>query len=88
VPFWIVNLVAAFVGMPLRTFVLGTGIGIIPGTAIFASVGSGLGVLLDQGHAPDFTILLSPSIFLPLLSLGLLSLIPIAVRHFRRSRGV
>ena len=40
-PFFIVNLVPAFLGVSLRVFVLGTALGIIPGTIIFSSVGPG-----------------------------------------------
>ena len=31
-PFWLVNLVSAFLGVPLRTYVVATAVGIIPGT--------------------------------------------------------
>ena len=48
-PFWLVNLVPALLGVPLRTYVIGTALGIIPGTFVFASVGNGLGTLLEEG---------------------------------------
>jgi uncharacterized membrane protein YdjX (TVP38/TMEM64 family) len=41
-PFWFVNLAPAVLGVPLRTFVLGTFLGIIPATFAFASAGAGL----------------------------------------------
>ncbi len=41
-PFFAVNIAAAVLGVPLRTYVIGTAIGIIPGTFAFASVGAGL----------------------------------------------
>ena len=41
-PFWLVNLVSAFLGVPLRTYVVATAVGIIPGTLVYASVGNGL----------------------------------------------
>src|SRR5262249_27008746 len=41
-PFFVVNLVPAFFGMRLQSFVLATFIGIIPGTLVYASVGAGL----------------------------------------------
>lgn len=46
-PFVIVNLAAAVLGVPLRTYVLGTLIGIIPGTAAFSVAGSGLGSVIE-----------------------------------------
>jgi uncharacterized membrane protein YdjX (TVP38/TMEM64 family) len=84
-PFWLVNLVAAFLDVPLRTFVLGTAIGIIPGAAVYANVGSGLGSVLDRGQAPDLRIILSPPILVPILALAVLSLVPIAYRRLRRA---
>lgn len=41
-PFWFVNLAPAVLGVPLKTFVLGTFLGIIPATLAFASAGAGL----------------------------------------------
>ncbi len=46
-PFVVVNLAAAVLGVPLRTYVLGTLIGIIPGTAAFSVAGSGLGSVIE-----------------------------------------
>jgi len=84
-PFWLVNLVAAFLDVPLRTFVLGTAIGIIPGAAVYASLGGGLGHLLDRGQSPDLKIILSPPVLLPILALAALSLAPVAYRRWRGS---
>ncbi len=83
-PFWVVNLASALLGIPLRIFAIGTLIGIIPGTAVFASLGSGLGNVLDRGHRPDMGILFSPSLLLPLLALAALSLAPAVYRRLRR----
>jgi uncharacterized membrane protein YdjX (TVP38/TMEM64 family) len=46
-PFWLVNLAPAVLGVPLRTYVLGTAVGIIPGTIAFAVAGSGLGSVVE-----------------------------------------
>lgn len=77
-PFWLVNLVPALLGVSLRTFVLGTAIGIIPGTLVYASLGAGLGTLLDRGQAPNFQVVFTPRILFPMLALGLLALVPAA----------
>jgi uncharacterized membrane protein YdjX (TVP38/TMEM64 family) len=45
-PFWAVNLAPALLGVRLRTFVVGTFFGIIPGTLAIASVGAGLDAVL------------------------------------------
>ena len=65
-PFWIVNLVPAFLGVPLRTYVLGTFIGIIPGSFVFASVGAGLGSVLDSGQEFSPASVLTPQIVIAL----------------------
>lgn len=85
-PFWIVNLAAAYVGIDVRTFMLATFLGIIPGTLVFSSMGSGLGDLLDQGQMPDIGIIFAPNIFSPLMGLAMLALVPIVVQRLRRGR--
>ncbi|MGI9417601.1 MAG: TVP38/TMEM64 family protein, partial [Geminicoccaceae bacterium] len=64
-PFWLVNLVPAFLGMPLGTYTIGTFIGIIPGGLAYASVGAGLGTVFDQGAAPGLDILADPKVWGP-----------------------
>jgi uncharacterized membrane protein YdjX (TVP38/TMEM64 family) len=82
-PFWLVNLASAFFGIPLRTFAVGTLLGIVPGTAVFASLGSGLGAVLDRGERPDMAIIFSPGLLFPLLALAALSLAPAVYRRLR-----
>ena len=41
-PFWLVNLAPGLLGVPLRTYVVGTFFGIIPGTMAFSFAGAGL----------------------------------------------
>ncbi len=50
-PFWLVNLVPALLGVRLRTFVLGTFIGIIPATFIYAGLGNGLGRVVENARS-------------------------------------
>jgi uncharacterized membrane protein YdjX (TVP38/TMEM64 family) len=76
-PFWLVNLVPALLMVKLGTFVFATFFGIIPGTLVFALVGSGLGSLLDAGMAPDLNVFFEPEILLPIAGLVILSLIPV-----------
>lgn len=46
-PFVVVNLAPALLGVPLRTYVLGTFLGIIPGTTAFSVAGAGLGSVVE-----------------------------------------
>lgn len=82
-PFWLVNLVPAFLGVSLRTYVVATSVGVIPGAVVFASLGNGLGVILDAGDEPDLGILFRPDVLLPLLALGVLALAPVAYKKFK-----
>jgi uncharacterized membrane protein YdjX (TVP38/TMEM64 family) len=63
-------------------FVVTTFFGIIPGTFVFASVGNGVSVLLQQGQQPDVSVITKPEIMLPLIGLALLSLLPVVWRRF------
>lgn len=82
-PFFVVNLVPAFLGVSLRTYVIGTFFGIIPGTVVYANVGSGLGSIFDAGGEFSLQTVLSPEILIALTLLGLLALVPAAVKKFR-----
>jgi uncharacterized membrane protein YdjX (TVP38/TMEM64 family) len=82
-PFWLVNLVPAFLGVPLTTYALGTFVGIIPGSFVYASVGNGLGAVFDAGGTPDLTIIFKPEILLPIIGLSLLALIPVVYKKFK-----
>jgi uncharacterized membrane protein YdjX (TVP38/TMEM64 family) len=86
-PFWLVNLVPAFCGVSLRTYALATLIGIVPGSLVFASVGSGLGALLDRGETPDLKIVFQWNILLPILGLALLALLPVLVKRIQARRA-
>jgi uncharacterized membrane protein YdjX (TVP38/TMEM64 family) len=50
-PFVVVNLAPALLGVPLRTYVLGTFFGIIPGTTAFSFAGAGLGSVVEAQNA-------------------------------------
>jgi uncharacterized membrane protein YdjX (TVP38/TMEM64 family) len=86
-PFWLVNLVAGAVGLRLWVYVLGTFIGIIPVTFIFASLGNGLGTLVEEGRPPDIGVLYRPGVLLPILALAALALLPVAYRRWRIRTG-
>jgi len=82
-PFWIVNVVPAFLGVPLHTYALATFFGIIPGSIVYASVGNGLGAVIETGGQPDLGIILKPEVLGPILGLAALALLPVIIRRFR-----
>lgn len=83
-PFFLVNLAPAFLGVSLRVYAIGTFLGILPATFVFASVGAGLGAVFDRGETPDLSIVLSPPVLLPLLALAALAMLPVLWRKFRK----
>ena len=86
-PFWLVNLVPAFLGVKLRTYVIGTFFGIIPGTLVYASIGNGLGSVLDQGRTPDLGIIFRVDILVPLIGLAVLALIPVGYKWYQARKS-
>lgn len=81
VPFWVVNLAAAAVGMRLAVFIPATLIGISPASFILSWMGAGIGGLLARGATPDLAVLLAPRFLLPMLALSALSLLPAWLRR-------
>jgi uncharacterized membrane protein YdjX (TVP38/TMEM64 family) len=86
-PFWLVNLVPAFLGVPLGTYALATLIGIVPGTVVFVSIGHGLGTVLAAGGSPDLSLILKPSVLGPLLGLAALAAVPVIYKKVTARRG-
>ncbi len=102
-PFVVVNLAAAVLGVRLRTYVLGTFLGIIPGTTAFTVAGAGLGSVIKaqnrSHHACLATMPVDPDVACPyridtsalvtkelivaLILLGLVALIPVALKMWR-----
>jgi uncharacterized membrane protein YdjX (TVP38/TMEM64 family) len=79
-PFFLVNLVPAFVGVRLPIYVITTAIGILPGTAVFSLAGAGLGDVLARGGDFDVGSVLTPEILGALIGLALLSLAAIPLK--------
>ncbi len=86
-PFFVVNLVPAFLGVSLRTYVLGTFVGIIPGSFVYASVGAGLGSVFDRAEVFSPASVLTPEVVTALVGLALLALLPVAYRKLKARHG-
>lgn len=86
-PFFIVNLAAAILHIPLRTFAIATLVGISPGSLVYASIGSGLGFVIANEREVDLGVIFAPEVLLPLAGLALLSLAPIVYKRFKRFRA-
>ena len=76
-PFFLVNLAPAFTTIPLRTYVLATAIGIVPGTFVFVNLGQAL------GRIDSLQGLVSLDVLAGLGLLALLALVPVVVQRIR-----
>ncbi|ODA65977.1 TVP38/TMEM64 family inner membrane protein YdjZ [Methyloligella halotolerans] len=97
-PFWLVNLVPGPLGVSFRTYTLATLIGIIPGTFAFSIAGAGLdSVIAAQGARCaaegmprenclhfDATSIFTPELIVGFIALGVLALVPVLVKRYRR----
>lgn len=84
VPFFIVNLAPAFLGVDLLCFVVATFFGIMPVTLIYCLAGAGIGDALEAG---TFSVqaILTPKLILALIGLGVVALLPALLRRFRKT---
>jgi uncharacterized membrane protein YdjX (TVP38/TMEM64 family) len=86
-PFWLVNIVPALLGMRLWPYTLATLIGIIPAAFVYAGVGSGFGLLIERGEAPNLGLIFEWRILLPLLGLAGLALVPVLYTRLRGGKA-
>lgn len=88
VPFFVANLIPAFLAVPLHRFAISTFIGIIPGSLVYTSVGAGLGEVFAKGETPNLGIIFEPHILLPILGLCALSLLPVVIKMVTGKKDV
>ena len=88
VPFFVANLLPAFLDVPLRRYLVSTFFGIIPGAVVYTSVGAGLGQVFARGETPDLGIIFEPHILLPILGLCALAALPAVIRAFRGGKAL
>ena len=82
-PFWLVNIVPALLGVPLRVYLIATFVGIIPGALVYCSLGSGLRSIFEKGGRPDLDIIFQPDIFGPIVALSFICLIPVIYKRIK-----
>ncbi|RAP37747.1 TVP38/TMEM64 family protein [Candidatus Marinamargulisbacteria bacterium SCGC AAA071-K20] len=70
-PFFLINLVLGLTRIPIRTYILGSFIGMIPGTFVYTNAGSQLSNINSVGEILSFNVLMA------FVLLGLFSLIPV-----------
>ena len=88
VPFFVANLLPAMVGVKFRNFLLTTALGIIPGAAVFTSIGVGLGEVFARGDDPDLSLLWAPEVIGPILGLAVLAALPMVIKALRGRKEI
>ena len=98
-PFWLVNIAPAIFHVPVGTYVAATLVGIIPGTFAFAFIGSGLDSVIEAQEAAnpgcaaagncqlDVGAFVTPELLAAFFALGIVSLIPVALKRIRSRRS-
>jgi uncharacterized membrane protein YdjX (TVP38/TMEM64 family) len=76
-PFFLINLAAGLTRLPLRTFIIGTMAGIIPGGFVYCNAGASLATITTLGEVASFHVLGSFAL------LGLFALLPVIYSKIR-----
>lgn len=84
VPFFLANLIPAFVGTSLWRFSVTTFFGIIPGGVVYTSVGAGLGEVFARGDNPDLGVIFTAPVLMPILGLAALAALPLVIKAVRK----
>lgn len=79
-PFFLINLAAGLTRLPLRTFFLGTMLGIIPGGFVYVNAGASLATI------DSLSGIASPRVLASFALLGLVALIPALYNKFKHKK--
>ena len=80
-PFFLINVAAGLTSLPLRSFLFGTMIGIIPGSFVYCYAGASLATVTSLKD------IASPRVLGALALLGLFAMVPVVYEKIRRYRG-
>ena len=80
-PFFLINLAAGLTGLPLRTYVLGTMLGILPGSFVYCNAGASL------ASVESLSQVTSPRVVGAFALLGAFALAPAIYRRVRAARA-
>lgn len=80
-PFFLINLGASLTKLPLRTFFIGTMIGIIPGSFVFCNAGASLATINSLSEVA------SPRVLGSFALLGLFALVPVIYQKIKQKKS-
>lgn len=87
IPFWLLNILAALLDIPLKIFIITTFLGIIPTSIIYVMIGHGVRSQLDLNQPLDLAVLSNPKLWLPLIILGALIVVPNLIRSWHKHKS-
>ena len=79
-PFFLVNLACGVTGLPIRTYILGTMVGILPGSFVYANAGSSIASINSLSEVA------SPRVLFSFALLGIFALIPALYKKIKSVR--
>lgn len=86
IPFWLLNILAALLDIPLKIFVITTFLGIIPTSIIYVMIGHGVRSQVELNQPLDMAVLSNPELWLPLIALGAIIVIPNLIRTWKKHK--
>jgi uncharacterized membrane protein YdjX (TVP38/TMEM64 family) len=86
-PFFVSNIAPALFNVPIRTYVVATFLGILPGVFAYTWLGQGVGSVLDAAEAagtePSVADLVTTEITLAFVALAIVAALPVIIGKFR-----
>ena len=85
-PFWMVNLAPAILNVKFRVFFVTTGLGILPGTFIIASIGEKIRIISEPNSDLIDELILNPHFIGLFMMLSLFTIFPTLLRVVRKKK--
>jgi uncharacterized membrane protein YdjX (TVP38/TMEM64 family) len=81
-PFFLVNLACGVTGLSIRTYLVGTVIGILPGSFVYANAGASLASIENVSQVAG------PRVLISLALLGIFALVPVIYRKWNKANDI
>jgi uncharacterized membrane protein YdjX (TVP38/TMEM64 family) len=85
-PFWCINVAAAFFNVRFQTFLWTMLVGILPATFVYTEAGRGMEKVFANGDHFSLDTVFNTQVKVALIGLALLALIPIIIRKYKKQK--
>lgn len=89
-PFFVMNIAPALFNVPLRSYVVATFLGILPGTFAYAYLGQGIDSVIvsaqNAGRSVQISDIVTPEITLAFAGLAAVAILPIIIKKIKPAR--